>query len=496
MTSQQSLPHRRTAVRPPYKVKFKSSLPLGGVRSSRVANYFNSQKIHKYWASLIARYGPIVRLVNPGLAPIVGFTSAEDCEKLNRITMEQPVRMPLASLKYLRDNWTDDFFEKRGGILVENGDEWWRVRSRVQTTLMKPMVVGEYVAEMDDVALTFVDRIQELQDKHGEMPENFQEELYKWALESVGVVALDRRLGCLGAPEGSLKARQGEELINVVNNLFASMAVTEIKTQLWRLFPTPSYRRLRVNHYKLLDLVGQHVAETVAFLGQGKDKSVAGRQNSVIQTLLSTPGLTQKDVLTFIMDIVFAGIDTTSHTMAFCLYLLARNPEAQKKLQKEVDEVTAGHQGPLTSKHLARLSYTKAIIKETFRIFPLTFGFARTLLRDVVLQGYWIPAGYNVFSLNILLGWDASMFPRPEEFLPERWLRDRPMGDIHPYASIPFGAGPRMCVGRRVAEQEMYTLLTRVASRFTVEYHHEDLEQLSGLVLYPSRPLKFSFVPR
>ncbi|KAG0710615.1 Cytochrome P450 10 [Chionoecetes opilio] len=533
---------------------------------NRLKNDPDWNQVHKLWMSLIARYGPIVLVKIPAFPPVIALSSPKDCKELNRMTMNQPHRPQLGSLKKIRDDWTDDYFEKKGGIVLENGDEWWRVRSRVQTPLLKPMVVGEYVQEMDDVSLTFVDRIKELQDKHGEMPENFQEELYKWALEC--------------------------------------------------------------------RVVEEQVAQTVASLDQkGVSAGVGGRQTSVLQSLLATPGLTHKDILTFIMDLVFAGIDTvtaellkargeamirglhavltavwqsgaippdwkrglvvpiwkgkgyrqdcnnyrgitllsvpgkvlshllltrirshllkhqrpqqsgftpgksttdrilalrvlverrlffaeslevlvmalealheeakplglevswlktkvqTSHTMAFCLYLLARNPEAQKKLQKEVDEVTAGHQGPLTSKHLARLSYTKAVIKESLRI----------LTQDVVMQGYRIPAGHFVFALNMLMGWDASVFHRVDEFLPERWLRDRPMGDIHPYASIPFGAGPRMCVGRRVAEQEMFTLLTRVAQRFTVEYHHEDIELRVGLVSYPSRPLKFSFVSR
>ncbi|XP_050733456.1 probable cytochrome P450 49a1 [Eriocheir sinensis] len=487
--------------RPATEIPGPRAYPIvGSIPSMMMDKEFDVKRLHKYWISVIKRYGPIVRMVNPGRLVFVAIANPEDCEKLNRASTDQPQRTPLLTLKRLRDNWTDNYFEKRGGIIVENGDEWWRVRSRVQTAMLKPMVVREYLAEMDDVTLTFMDRIQELQDKHGQMPDNFQEELYKWALESVGVVALDRRFGCLGAPPGSEAARRGEELITVVNNLFSSMAALEMGTQMWRLFPTPTYKKLRDNHAKLLKIVTEQVAETVALLneggGEGGLQLPGARQHSVLTQLLSTPGLTQKDVLTFIMDIVFAGIDTTSHTMGFCLYLLAKNPEVQKKLQKEVDEVVGDLQGPLTPQHMARLSYAKAVIKETFRIFPLTMALVRILTQDLVLQGYRIPAGTNVLALNPLIGWDASVFPRPDEFLPERWHRDRPLGDIHPFAILPFGAGSRMCVGRRVAEQEMYTLLARVAQRFTVEYHHEDVEALNGLVFYPSRPLTFTFLPR
>lgn len=65
--------------------------------------------------------------------------------------------------------------------------------------------------------------------------------------------------------------------------------------------------------------------------------------------------------------------------------------------------------------------------------------------------------------MNALSGWDEAEFPHHSEFIPERWLRHRPLGQIHPCASIPFSHGIRMCVGRRIAEQELYVLVARVS---------------------------------
>lgn len=72
-------------------------------------------------------------------------------------------------------------------------------------------------------------------------------------------------------------------------------------------------------------------------------------------------------------------------------------------------------------------------------------------------------AQWMVAMLGMLMGWDESLFPRAKEFIPERWLRHKPLGPIHPYATLPFGAGTRMCIGRRIAEQEMFTFLARVS---------------------------------
>lgn len=81
---------------------------------------------------------------------------------------------------------------------------------------------------------------------------------------------------------------------------------------------------------------------------------------------------------------------------------------------------------------------------------------------------YWFNPVCNVFLQWMILlmsafaGWDAKEIQRPQEFLPERWLRHRPYGSIHPCASIPFSFGSRMCIGRRISEQEIYILLARV----------------------------------
>lgn len=72
----------------------------------------------------------------------------------------------------------------------------------------------------------------------------------------------------------------------------------------------------------------------------------------------------------------------------------------------------------------------------------------------------------------MMTGWQESNFQKAKEFIPERWLRDRPQGAIHHHASLPFGIGPRMCAGRRIAEQEMYILLARVSDGYVFYIHH------------------------
>ncbi|XP_071539294.1 LOW QUALITY PROTEIN: probable cytochrome P450 49a1 [Panulirus ornatus] len=453
---------------------------------------FDPGRLHKIWMQLAEDFGPIIRLKQPGMGNFIGISDPDACETLFRTTMENPLREALDSLKKIRMDAVDNYFEKKTGLLPENGEEWWRVRSRVQTTMLKPKNVADYLEKMDQVSLDFVERIAAMQAEYGEMPSDFQVELYKWALESVGLVALDRRLGCL-VPNISPDS-EPMRLISNVNEMFSAMNDTEMNVPYWKLFPTSSYKKLERSHNEFLEIADRNIRQTeAAFLSRDPSDR---RDISVMEKLLLTPGLSRKDVVTLTLDMIFAGIDTTSHTIGFTLYLLARHPEVQARLQEELDNVLGDHQGPLTPKHLAQLSYLKAVIKESLRIFPLTIGVARTLDRDVVLSGYLVPKGWLVFTLSMLSGWDEKYFPQADKFIPERWLRHKPLGPIHPYASLPFGTGTRMCIGRRIAEQEMYTFLARAMHRFNVDFKYEDIKIAFCLVCKPSAPLKFTFSER
>lgn len=488
-----SAQHKETVPKSVRKIPGPPTFPLVGCIPSLVTLgiSYSSKMVHKLFEDLVKKYGPMVRLENPQFPPLVMVVDPNHIEAMIRATMDNPLRHGFLSLKKIRLEAVDDYFEGKAGLLIENGEEWWRVRSRVQTPMMKSKNVTSYLPQVDEVTLQFVERMAVLQDQHGEMPSDFQNELYKWALECVGLVALNRRLGCLASnlSEDSEPMR----LIRLVNDLFHNLSLTEFGLHTWRFFPTRPYRDLRDKHSEFLRLADSNIRETEAsLLALGAEE----REVTLMEKLLMTPGLSRKDVTTLILDMLFAGIDTTAHTLAFTLYLLARNPEAQKKLQEEVDSVLCGHEGPLTVHHLAKLSYMKAIIKESLRIFPLVIGTSRTLDKDLVLDGYLIPKNWTLFGINMLTGWEEKFFPRAKEFVPERWLRHKPLGPIHPYASLPFGAGTRMCVGRRLAEQEMYIFLTRVMQHFTVEYKYEDMDIVTSLVFAPSRPLRFNLTKR
>ncbi|KAK8744757.1 hypothetical protein OTU49_000599, partial [Cherax quadricarinatus] len=479
--------------KPVYEVPGPRVFPFLGTLPSMIFDKtFRVNAPHLYLLKMMKTYGPIFKFVLPFMPPAVVVANPYDTEALVRATMNNPVRDGFESYKKIRRDAADNYFENKTGLLTENGEEWWRVRSRVQPLMMRIKEVVAYLPVMDQITLDFMDRIASLQSQFGEMPSDFQNELYKWALESIGSVTLNRRLGCLDpniAPDS-----EPLRLIKLVNQLFTSLNDAEFSAHIWMYFPTPAFKKLQKTHQEFLEIADKNIRETeAALLAQEPSDD---RELTLMEGLLLKPGLSRKDVVTLMLDMIFGGIDTTSNSLGFVLYLLARNSEVQTRLQEEVDTVLGDHKGPLTPHHLANLHYLKAVVKESMRLYPTFLGTGRTLDKELVISGYLIPKGWQVMVMGTLMGRDEAFFPRAEEFLPERWMRDRPLGPIHPFSAVPFGIGTRMCIGRRIAEQEMYIFLTRVMQRFTVDYKYEDLEIMCRLMFSSASPLKFSFTER
>ncbi|GFS49408.1 cytochrome P450 3A8 [Nephila pilipes] len=162
-----------------------------------------------------------------------------------------------------------------------------------------------------------------------------------------------------------------------------------------------------------------------------------------------------------------AGYDTTASTLSFASYLLALNPGIQNTLYEELREVLQRHKGELTYEALQDMKYLDNVISETLRIYPPSPRLERLTEADFKLgdTGITLPKGMIVSIPNYALQHDPKLFPDPEKFDPDRFTAEE-RAKRDPYAYLPFGAGPRNCVGMRFALMQIKICLACTVTQF------------------------------
>lgn len=161
-----------------------------------------------------------------------------------------------------------------------------------------------------------------------------------------------------------------------------------------------------------------------------------------------------------------AGHETTATALTWCWYLLCQHPEIYQRLQQEVATVLQGRTP--TYADLAHLPYTLQVFKETLRIYPPAYAVTRRALRDVEIDGYRVVKDQVVMILPYTLHRREEHFPEPDKFDPERFTPEREK-QLPRHAYLPFGAGPRICIGNHFSMMEGHLLLATLAQRVSFE---------------------------
>lgn len=146
------------------------------------------------------------------------------------------------------------------------------------------------------------------------------------------------------------------------------------------------------------------------------------------------------------------------------MYQLAKNPEKQSILRQEILSKLPTKDSVLDSESMKNMPYLRACFKESQRIEPVLIGTLRKLANDVVLGGYKVPKDYYVAMALSIMSNSEKNYERSAEFIPERYLKSEPFPELktkQPFAFLPFGFGPRICIGKRLAELEMEILISK-----------------------------------
>ncbi|KAI8620380.1 cytochrome P450 [Chytriomyces sp. MP71] len=246
---------------------------------------------------------------------------------------------------------------------------------------------------------------------------------------------------------------------------------------LWRLVgvSNASPRLLKTRQYVdgLLNKVIASKRADVAAAGKDwKAKDVLDRLLSLDEK--GKPVFTEAEIIGEVMAFFFAGHETTANTLTFIALELSRNPAIQFKLKNEIKTLVAKLTTPIMIENLADLKYLDNVVKEAQRRHSVVGALGRSPITTVEHDGHILTPDMRVMMNIRAIHMDPRYWKNPEAFDPDRWD-----GPVVPHAFLPFGDGPRNCIGQKMAVIEAKMVMVEILKRFTLEFVEQELDFVS-----------------
>ncbi|XP_005229040.2 cytochrome P450 3A29-like [Falco peregrinus] len=207
--------------------------------------------------------------------------------------------------------------------------------------------------------------------------------------------------------------------------------------------------------------------------------------------------LSDEEILAQALIFVFAGYETSSSTLSYISYNLATHPDVQQRLQEEIDANLPNKAAPMYNT-IMQMEYLDMVVNESLRLFPPVGRIERVCKKTVELNSVTIPKGMVVLIPVYVLHRDPGYWPEPEEFRPERFSKESKVS-IDPYTFLPFGAGPRNCIGMRFAllmvKVAVVVLLQNFSFRTCKDTPIPLVLDTKG-IMQPKKPIILKMVPR
>ncbi|MCQ3930872.1 MAG: hypothetical protein DPW16_10475 [Chloroflexi bacterium] len=383
-----------------------------------------------------AELGDVFQIPLPGFNPIMlagpevnRFVLAEQRDALRWRSDQDPVVRLL-----------------RHGILVEDGDSHDYLRRQMNPALHRNRL-HDYVTLMVECADSILTQWD------ASTPLNISIEIRRMAL-----LVLTRTLfGVDFEPEMN---RLWQPILRTLRYISPGLWV------IWPNIPRPGYQRA----FRRLD---EYFYQLIAY------RRANPSNNEDLLSLLITSGMSDDLIRDQLLTMIIAGHDTSTALLSWALYLLACHPDIQAKAYAEISGVLGSN--PPNYSHLSALQYLDQIINETLRLYPPIHAGLRIAATDIELGEYCIPEGTRVMYSIYLTHRDPRYWPDPSAFRPERFASTTRT----PYAFLPFGGGPRNCIGMAFAQVEAKVVLARILQKFDLNFTGKPVRPYMGATLEP-----------
>ncbi|CAH1263491.1 CYP4F2 [Branchiostoma lanceolatum] len=352
------------------------------------------------------------------------------------------------------------------GLLTSAGPKWFRNR-RLLTPGFHFEILKPYVRLFSESTNVMLDNWGEL--KPGSAIDVFHQ---------VSLMTLDSMLKCTLSQNTNCQTRKTNDYISSIHEL-AELAVLRGRSVVYLLSDflysiSSGGRRHKAACYRVHKYSEEIIRQRKEVL---KEQSASGSTHGkkyldFLDILLRAKdedgnGLTDAEIRDEVDTFMFEGHDTTASGLSWTLYCLARHPGHQEKCRKEAQEVLKG-KTEVTWDDLPSMKYITMCVKESLRMYPAVPEIFRDVETSVTFSdGRTLPEGSQVYIGLYHLHHSPHIWEKPEEFDPSRFSPENSK-DRHPYAFLPFSAGPRNCIGQHFAMNELKTAVALILQRFSL----------------------------
>ncbi|CAF1093630.1 unnamed protein product [Adineta steineri] len=336
------------------------------------------------------------------------------------------------------------------GLLSLKDDHWKNARAIVSPTFSTAKLKAMY-SLMDQTSNMFNNRLLEYADKQEIF--NIKEISQHFALDTIG--------SCLFGIETNSLQNENATLVKHLKGIFTlSLAnliiiVYFLSPRLARYLYTKGYSILPKNTMdyltellnQILNRRRQHLERRNDFIQIMVDHEEQVKHDEQ-QTGTLTKTLNDKEILGQALVFLLAGYETTSTLMSFFFYVMVTEPEIQEKVYQEIQQEIGDNE--IKPDNINQLHYLDMVVNETLRMYPPVIRFDRVASNDYKLGDYQILKGFIISVPVYPIHHDPIVWPDPEKFIPERFSSTE-KAKRHPMAYLPFGDGPRNCIGMRFA---------------------------------------------
>lgn len=420
----------------------------------------------------IKKYGPVFREESPFTEEAVFTINPEDFEKVFK---DEEVGKFTERTRF----WTYNTYGRKHGTpnpLFDMGaDEFFRRKAAIQNAIMSPKEVAKLTSLYSKATYDFMEYLEKQKEPGKDDIHDIRQHIFWWVFECAGITLFGERLGCLDnneIQETSVKklAKGFENFMPTfmdLETLFSKEKSTD--THLWKQYE----QKLNLQYEGMAELMERYEEKVID-------------QNSDLSDI---------EKVTACLDILRASLDTTTETATYALFEISKCPEVQEKICQEVRNNIGGDDTIFDNKQLQKLPYTRACLKENNRLHPLLPSLSRKTKSDLVLSGYEVPSG-TIVTMLLAFTNQSDEIEDSHEFKPERWMRTQGQScpvkrKPHPFAVVPFGHGIRGCMGRRLAESELYCLFATLFKKYDLHCYNKKFTITSKIITTINEPLTF-----